>query len=38
MKLSLNGIKKQEAWEKAGITLPGYDAVSYTHLYYNIRI
>ena len=25
MKLSLNGIKKQEAWEKAGITLPGYD-------------
>ena len=25
MKLSLNGIKEQEAWEKAGITLPGYD-------------
>ena len=25
MKLSLNGIKEQEAWEKAGSTLPGYD-------------
>lgn len=25
MKLSLNGIKEQEAWEKARITLPGYD-------------
>ena len=25
MKLSINGIKEREAWEKAGITLPGYD-------------
>lgn len=25
MELSLNGIKEQEAWEKAGIILPGYD-------------
>ena len=26
MKLSINGIKEQEAWKKAGIALPGYDA------------
>ena len=25
MKLSINGIKEQEAWKKAGITLPSYD-------------
>lgn len=25
MKLTLEGIKNREAWEKAGITLPGYD-------------
>ena len=25
MKLSINGIKEQEAWKKAGIALPGYD-------------
>lgn len=25
MKLTLNGIKEHEAWEKAGIQLPGYD-------------
>ena len=25
MKLSINGIKECEAWEKAGIKLPGYD-------------
>ena len=25
MKLTLNGIKDREAWEKAGIQLPGYD-------------
>lgn len=25
MKLTRNGIKAQEAWEKAGIRLPGYD-------------
>lgn len=25
MKLTINGIKEQEAWEKAGIVLPGYD-------------
>ena len=27
MKLSINGIKEQEAWKKAGIALPGYDVV-----------
>ena len=25
MKLTLNGIKEHEAWENAGIQLPGYD-------------
>ena len=25
MKLSINGIKEQEAWKQAGIALPGYD-------------
>lgn len=25
MKLTRNGIKNQELWEKAGIKLPGYD-------------
>ena len=25
MKLSVNGIKNHEEWEKAGIMLPGYD-------------
>lgn len=25
MKLSVNGIKNHEVWEKAGIMLPGYD-------------
>lgn len=25
MKLTMNGIKEREAWEKAGIALPGYD-------------
>lgn len=25
MKLTMDGIKEQEAWEKAGIVLPGYD-------------
>ena len=25
MKLTRNGIKDREAWEKAGILLPGYD-------------
>ena len=25
MKLSINGIREQEAWNHAGITLPGYD-------------
>ena len=25
MKLSVNGIKDHEVWEKAGIILPGYD-------------
>ena len=25
MKLTKSGIKEQDAWEKAGITLPGYD-------------
>ena len=25
MKLSINGIKEQETWKKAGIALPGYD-------------
>ena len=25
MKLSVNGIKDHEVWEKAGIMLPGYD-------------
>ena len=25
MKLTLTGIKEHEAWEKAGIQLPGYD-------------
>ena len=25
MKLTVNGIKETEAWEKAGIALPGYD-------------
>ena len=28
MKLSMNGIKEQEAWNKAGITLPGYDVAA----------
>ena len=25
MKLTREGIKEREAWEKAGINLPGYD-------------
>lgn len=25
MKLTMDGIKNREAWEKAGIQLPGYD-------------
>lgn len=25
MKLTMNGIKDHDAWEKAGIMLPGYD-------------
>lgn len=25
MKLTMHGIKEREAWEKAGIALPGYD-------------
>ena len=25
MKLTLNGIREREGWEKAGIALPGYD-------------
>ncbi len=25
MKLTMEGIKDREAWEKAGIALPGYD-------------
>lgn len=25
MKLTINGIKNHEPWEKAGIVLPGYD-------------
>ena len=25
MKLTMRGIKEREAWEKAGIALPGYD-------------
>lgn len=25
MKLTLDGIKDRQAWEKAGIKLPGYD-------------
>lgn len=29
MKLTLEGIKNREAWEKAGITLPGYDVEKY---------
>ena len=45
MKLSLNGIKEQEAWEKAGITLPGYDVeavlifvIAFSlSIYYNIH-
>ena len=28
MKLSINGIKEQEAWKHAGITLPGYDVAA----------
>ena len=30
MKLTLEGIKDREAWEKAGIQLPGYDVEKVT--------
>ena len=29
MKLSLNGIKDNTAWEAAGIALPGYDGMRF---------
>ena len=28
MKLTLEGIQERNAWEKAGITLPGYDVTA----------
>ena len=30
MKLTREGIKEREAWEKAGINLPGYDVEAVT--------
>ncbi len=37
MKLTLNGIKEHEAWENAGIQLPGYDVEQYLRKRKKIR-
>ena len=34
MKLSVNGIKDHEVWEKAGIMLPGYDVEGGVYWWY----
>ena len=36
MKLTLEGIKNREAWEKAGIRLPGYDGYTLELVIYSV--